>query len=146
MRDDNVAFFDINQYCTPANKYGYLDLNNDYRILVPLNEEATSKLWSCELYDEDGGINCNMICFSFREDTFYYMEEYIFLVLNSKLGISINMYEEEYIDTNQLDDAIDIMESILNNTDDNAVIDFSQKLLEMMRMAKEKGTIVGFCF
>ena len=56
------------------------------------------------------------------------------------------MYEEEYIDTDQLDEAIDIMERILDNTDDKAVIDFSQQLLEMMKVAKKRNTIVGFCF
>ena len=144
---DNVTFFDIKNYCTPVNKYGYVNLNNDYRILVSLDEESTNKLWSCELYDEDdGGINHNMRCLCFREDTFYYMEDYIFLILNVKLGLYINMYEEEYIDTDQLDEAIDIMERILDNTDDKAVIDFSQQLLEMMKVAKKRNTIVGFCF
>ncbi len=147
MRKDNISFFDINAYCNPANKYGYLDLSQDYRILVSLDEESTNKLWSCELYDEeDGGINHNMICLSFHEDTFYYMEDYIFLVLNAKLGLNINMYEEEYIDTEQLNKAIKIMEEILNNTDDKAVIDFGQRLIDMMKIAKEHNTIMGFCF
>lgn len=144
---NNVTIFDINDFCTPANKYGYLNLKNDYRILVSLDEESTSKLWSCELYDEtDGEINHNMICLSFHEDTFYYMEDYIFLILNAKLGLYINMYEEEYIDTDQLDEAICIMGTILNNTDDKAVISFGQKLLDMIIVAKNHNTIVGFCF
>ena len=147
MRKDNISFFDINAYCKPVNKYGYLDLSQDYRILVSLDEESTNKLWSCELYDEeDGGINRNMICLSFHEDTFYYMEDYIFNLLNVKLGLLINMYEEEYIDTEQLDQAISIMENILDNTDDKAVSDFSKRLLDMMKVAKEHSTIVGFCF
>ncbi len=147
MRTDNITFFDINDYCTPVNKYGYVDLNHDYRILVALDDEAANKLWGCQLYDEeDGGINRQMICLSFHEDTFYYMEDHFFLFLNAKLDLYINMYEEEYIDTDQLDEAISIMENIIDNTDDRAVIDFGQKLLEMLKIAKERGTIMGFCF
>ena len=74
------------------------------------------------------------------------MEDYIFLILNAKLGLYINMYEEEYINTCQLNEAIDIMEEIIDNTDDKAVIDFGQQLIEMMKVAKKHNTIVGFCF
>ena len=147
MRTDNITFFDINDFCTPINKYGYLELTHEYRILVSFDEESTNKLWGCELYDEkDGGINRQMLCLNFHEDTFYYMEDRIFLFLNAKLGLLINMYEEEYIDTDQLDEAMDIVQTILDNTDDRAVADFGKKLLEMMQIAKSHGTIVGFCF
>ena len=147
MRTDNITFFDINDYFTPENKYGYVNLNNDYRILVSLDEESTNKLWGCELYDEDdGGINRQMICFSFHEDTFYYMEKVFFYVLNDRLGLFINMYEEEFINTDQLDEAISIVKNILNDNDDRAVTVFGQKLLEMMQTAKDHGTIMGFCF
>ena len=147
MRADNITVFDINDYCTPINKYGYLDMKHEYRILVALDDEAANKLWSCQFYEgEDGGINHQMLCLSFHEDTFYYMEDYIFLFLNAKLDIFINMYEEEIIDTDHLDDAISIIRNIIDNTDDSAVIDFSQKLLEMLKIAKTQGTIVGFCF
>ena len=147
MRTDNITSFDINEYCTPVNKYGYLDINHEYRVLVALDDETANKLWSCQIYDEeDGGINRQMLCLSFHEDTFYYMEDFIFHFLNAKLGLFINMYEEEVIDTDHLDNAIGIMRDIVENTDDNAVIDFGQKLLEMLKIAKEHETIVGFCF
>ena len=64
------------------------------------------------------------------------MEDHFFLFLNAKLDLYINIYEEEYIDTDQLDDAIGIVENIIDNTDDRAVIDFGNKLLEMMKIAK----------
>ena len=147
MRKNNVTFFDINDFCTPANRYGYLDLKNEYRILVSLDEASTEKLWSCDIYDnEDGGINRDMVCLSFREDTFYYMEDLIFDVLNAKLDLLINMYEEEYISTEQLTMAISVVDHIIDNTDDNAVINFANLLLDMIKLAKEHGTIVGFCF
>ena len=53
------------------------------------------------------------------------------------------MYEEEIIDTYHLDDAISIMRNIIDNTDDSAVIDFIQKLLEMLEIAKaHTGTLL----
>ena len=147
MRADNVMTFNINDYCTPANRYGYLDANHEYRILVALNDDAADKLWRCQIYDEeDARINRQMICLNFHEDTFYYMEGYIFLFLNAKLDLSINMYEEEIIDTEHLDGAISVMKNIINNTDNKAVLDFGQKLLEMLKIAKERGTIIGFYF
>ncbi len=45
-----------------------------------------------------------------------------------------------------IDEAIKIMKLILRNTDDKAVIDFSKILLEMLQIAKENNTIVGFLF
>lgn len=147
MRTDNITYFEIKDYCTPVNKYGYVNLNHDYRVLVSLDDESTNNLWRCQLYDEeDGGINRQMLCLSFHEDTFYYMEDYIFRSLNDKLGLCINMYEEEVIDTAKLDEAISVMENIIDNTNDSAVVDFSKKLLEMMKIARKYGTIVGFCF
>ena len=74
------------------------------------------------------------------------MEDYFFVFLNAKLELYINMYEEEYIDTDRLDEAFSIIEKIVNNTDDRAVIDFGHKMLEMLRTAEERGTIMGFCF
>ena len=86
-----------------------------------------------------------MLCLRFHEDTFEYMDPYIFYILNRKLHLFINMYEEQYIDTPEMiDEAIKIMKLILRNTDDKAVIDFSKILLEMLQIAKENNTIVGF--
>ena len=137
----HITDFDINDYhAVPVPKCGYLDLEKDYRILVSLNEEASSKMVLYKIYDFDyDGIDKDMLCLRFHEDT------YIFYILNRKLHLFINMYEEQYIDTPEMiDEAIKIMKLILRNTDDKAVIDFSKILLEMLQIAKENNTIVGF--
>ena len=143
----HITDFDINDYHTvPVPDCGYLDLEKDYRILVSLNEEASNDMWGRGIYSEEGdGINPDMLCLRFHEDTFEYMDSYIFYILNRKLHLFINMYEEQYIDTPEMvDEAIKIMKLILRNTDDKAVIDFSKILLEMLQIAKENNTIVGF--
>ena len=145
----HITDFDINDYHTvPVPDCGYLDLEKDYRILVSLNEEASNDMWGRGIYSEEGdGINPDMLCLRFHEDTFEYMDSYIFYILNRKLHLFINMYEEQYIDTPEMiDEAIKIMKLILRNTDDKAVIDFSKILLEMLQIAKENNTIVGFLF
>ena len=145
----HITDFDINDYHTvPVPDCGYLDLEKDYRILVSLNEEASNDMWGRGIYSEEGdGINPDMLCLRFHEDTFEYMDPYIFYILNRKLHLFINMYEEQYIDTPEtIDEAIKIMKLILRNTDDKAVIDFGKILLEMLQIAKENNTIVGFLF
>ena len=145
----HITDFDINDYHTvPVPKCGYLDLEKDYRILVSLNEEASNDMWGRGIYSEEGdGINPDMLCLRFHEDTFNYMNPYIFDILNRKViqGFPIGPYEEAYIDTPEMvEEAIKTMELILRNADDKAVIDFGKILLEMLQIAKENNTIVGF--
>ena len=145
----HITDFDINDYhAVPVPKCGYLDLEKDYRILVSLNEEASSKMVLYKIYDFDyDGIDKDMLCLRFHEDTFNYMSPYIFNILNSKVNLDffISPYEEAYIDTPEMiEEAIDAMKLILRNTDDKAVIDFGKILLEMLQIAKENNTIVGF--
>ena len=147
----HITDFDINDYHTlPVSKCGYLDLKNEYRILVSLNEEASDKMVLYKIYDFDyDGIDKDMLCLQFREDTFNYMDVFIFSILNRKViqGFPIGPYEEAYIDTPEMvEEAIKTMELILRNTDDKAVIDFGKILLEMLQIAKENNTIVGFLF
>ena len=147
----HITDFDINDYHTlPVSKCGYLDLKNEYRILVSLNEEASSKMVLYKIYDFDyDGIDKDMLCLRFHEDTFNYMSPYIFNILNSKVNLDffISPYEEAYIDDPEMiEEAIDAMKLILRNTDDKAVIDFGKILLEMLQIAKENNTIVGFLF
>ncbi len=147
----HITDFDINDYHTvPVPNCGYLDLENEYYILVSLNEEASSKMVLYKIYDFDyDGIDKDMLCLRFHEDTFNYMSPYIFNILNSKVNLDffISPYEEAYIDTPEMiEEAIDAMKLILRNTDDKAVIDFGKILLEMLQIAKENNTIVGFLF
>lgn len=144
---NQLEFFDIHQYFIPKNRHEYRDLSHEYRILVSLDEESTNKLWRCQLHDEtDGGINHQMQGIYFHEDTFYYMEENFFNYLNVNLKIYINRYEEEYINQDKIDESIMIVEYIVENSKDKAVVDFGQTLLNLMKIAKKKGTILGFCF
>ena len=87
-----------------------------------------------------------MIGLIFYEDTFYYMESKLFDFINVECDTLINMYEEEILDTDQLDKAINIIEVIISNNDDKTLLQFAQMLLELLNLAKRNRTIVGFCF
>ena len=145
MNNSHMMFFDIKDYWTPLKKYGSFDPEHEYRILVPLDEDAEERMYRYQLYD-DKGVSPDFLCLEFREDTFYIMEDYFFNVLDYKLDIIITMYEEEVIYTERLDEAMDIIRSVLDNTDDPAVKDFGNKLLDMFMTAKEHNTVVGFYF
>ena len=74
------------------------------------------------------------------------MESKLFDFINVECDTLINMYEEEILDTDQLDKAINIIEVIISNTDDKTLLQFAQMLLELLNLAKRNRTIVGFCF
>ena len=75
----HITDFDINDYhAVPVPKCGYLDLEKDYRILVSLNEEASSKMVLYKIYDFDyDGIDKDMLCLRFHEDTFSSLYQYV---------------------------------------------------------------------
>ena len=69
------------------------------------------------------------------------------IYINSVKQNLVGQLENTYIDTPEMvEEAIKTMELILRNTDDKAVIDFGKILLEMLQIAKENNTIVGFLF
>jgi hypothetical protein len=143
---DNIERFEIRDYVDINSKNtDYLDLDNKYRILVPLNDKATECLYGYDIY-ENGEIRSDIVGIEFHEDTFYYMENRLFDFINVECDLLINMYEEEVLENNQLDKAMNITQIIIDNTDDEALLDFAHKLLRLMNLAKESGTVVGFYF
>lgn len=122
-----------------------IDPTHEYRILVPINEKAAELLYRGEIY-EDGEVSGDMLGLSFGEDTFYYMESRLFDFINVECGTLINMYEEEILDTDQVDQAIAIVNILVKNSDDLQFKQFAEKLLKLMNIAKEHETIVGFYF
>ena len=145
MENTNVVIFDIKDYRTPVKKIGDFDLSHNYFILVPLDDEAEEKMYRYQFYDGEE-IRSDFLCLKFFEDTFYVMEDYFFRPLNDKFDLFINMYEEDVISAENLDSAIELVQNVLDNTDDSAVVDFGKRLLEMMGKAKELNTAVGFYF
>lgn len=143
---NNIETFDVDEYVDiNSESGGYLNLSHSYRILVPKNSDAAERLYVYDIYD-NGEICSDMVCLEFHEDTFYYMESRILDFINVECDLLINMYEEEVLENEQLDSAINIVDILVRNSDDDAVITFGKKLLDLMRLAKECGTVVGFYF
>ena len=122
-----------------------LDLSHNYYIIVPLDAEGIERLYRYDIYF-NGEIRSDMAVLVFHEDVFYYMEPRLFDFINVECGLLINMYEEETLENDQLDKAIAIVEVVMNNSDDDVVIDFAKKVLELLRLAKQHGAIMGFYF
>ena len=145
MNNSNFITFDIQKYWKPVKKYGNFDFTHEYRILVPLNEGAEERMYRYQLYDEKG-VSTEFMCLEFREDTYYIMDDFFFIPFNNRFELIITAEEEEVIYTDQLDDAKELVKSILDNTDDAAVTDFGNILLKMIITAQEHNTVVGFYF
>ena len=145
MSKNNIVFFNLSDEKKASFKGECIDPAHEYRILVPVNDEATELLYKGEIYI-NGEISNDMIGLIFYEDTFYYMESKLFDFINVECDTLINMYEEEILDADQLDKAINIIEVIISNTDDKTLLQFAQMLLELLNLAKRNRTIVGFCF
>ena len=56
------------------------------------------------------------------------------------------MYEEEILENDQLDKAIRIVELIIRNTDDDKLLDIAKRLLDLLKLARKQGAVVGFYF
>lgn len=145
MSENNLVFFNLSDEKKALYKDECIDPTHEYRILVPVNDEAAELLYQGEIYI-NGEISNDMTGLIFFEDTFYYMESKLFDFINVECGTLINMYEEEILDTDQLDKAINIIEVIISNNDDKTLLQFAQMLLELLNSAKKYRTIVGFCF
>ena len=145
MEINNITFFFLPTEIARNEAGNCINLSKDYKIIVPLDDIATEQLYECDIY-QNGEIRNNMVGIVFHEDTFYYMEKRLLDFINVECGLLINMYEEEVIENNQLDKAIDTVELVMNNSDDSVLLNFAQTLLSLLKLAKKQGTIVGFYF
>lgn len=123
----------------------YLDLTHEYRILVPLSEEAEEMLYRGEIY-ENGEIASCFKTKIFHEDTYGYLEDRLFDFINVKFDLIINMYEEEFLEHEQLEEAILLTEKLINSSDEKRFINLATEFVNLLKLAKENNTIVGFYF
>lgn len=123
----------------------YLDLEKDYFILVPLNEEGLNELYSYDIYKDDYVSN-NIKAMIFHEDTFCYMESRLFDFINVECNLLINIYEEEIAETDQLMKILDITDLLIKNSDDEKFLEFANEFRLMITTAIEKNSCIGFYF
>ena len=123
----------------------YLDLQHEYRILVPQDKYAEELLYRGDIHDSQGIRTCfyKMI---FHEDDFNYLEDRLFDFMNVKFDILINMYEEEILEADQVEDAIVLTKKIMSEINEEKFTILATELIKLFEKALENSTIVGFYF
>ena len=123
----------------------YLDIYHEYRVLVPLSEEAEERLYRGEIYD-DGEISECFVKMVFNEEIFVYLENRLFDILNVKFNLLINMYEEEILEREYITDAISITKKLINESDEEKFKLLATDFLNLLVIAEDNKRIVGFYF
>ena len=123
----------------------YLDIYHEYRVLVPLSEEAEERLYRGEIYD-DGEISECFVKMVFNEEIFVYLEDRLFDILNVKFNLLINMYEEEILEREYITDAISITKKLINESDEEKFKLLATDFLNLLVIAEDNKRIVGFYF
>ena len=124
----------------------YLSLKHRYYIVMALSKDKEDQLFDCQFFDENGNIKEGYEGFWFDEKMFLLMEQYFFNFIDDECGLIINMYEEEYIFPEQLSQAIEIVDRMIPECDNDEVLELARKLRALLSKAKELHTAVGFCF
>ena len=123
----------------------YLDIYHEYRVLVPLSEEAEERLYRGKIYD-DGEISECFVKMVFNEEIFVYLEDRLFDILNVKFNLLINMYEEEILEREYITDAISITKKLINESDEEKFKLLATDFLNLLVIAEDNKRIVGFYF
>ena len=124
----------------------YLDLTHEYYILVPLSKEAMDRVYRYEIYGDNGEISDVFLSMTFYEDTFCYIEPRLFDYINACCNLLLNMYVEEYVETEDLPKVLELTKDLIANSDEECFIAFAKEFQRLVEVAVEKETCIGFCF
>jgi hypothetical protein len=125
----------------------YLDLNKWYCVLVPKNDNALNDMAGYDFWDEDkGDVRDDFFYMKFHEDTYLLMEDYLFNFIDDECHLLINMYEEEWIDGENLPKALEITNRMINNCDNEEFIKLATEFRGLIEKAIEYKTCVGCYF
>lgn len=123
-----------------------LDINEHaYVILVPLSEEAQERMNQYDIYDNGEVAECfkSMV---FGLETEEYMEIRLFDLINAKLDILINIYEEEIIENKDVETVLELTKRLVETSDDKRFIEFATEFMDLLETAISNRTDVGFYF
>lgn len=123
-----------------------LDINEHaYVILVPLSEEAQARMDQYDIYDNGEVAECfkSMV---FGLETEEYMEIRLFDLINAKLDILINIYEEEIIENKDVETVLELTKRLVETSDDKRFIEFATEFMDLLETAIDNSTDVGFYF
>ena len=124
----------------------YLDLNKWYCVVVPKDKDAYNEMCDYKVWDDDKGDVRDIYWFmKFHEDKFYLMEEYLFNFIDAECNLLINMYEEEWIEGENLQKTLEITDRMINNCDNEEFLILAKEFRQLVEKAIEANTCVG-CF
>lgn len=122
-----------------------LDPEKDYLIIVPTNNEGVDELYRNDIF-KDNYISKNMQYMIFHEDVYNYMENRLFDIINMKMDTLINMYEEEIIENEKLNQLLSVIDMLIRNSDDQKALSFMGNFRNLVQIAIDHKSVVGFCF
>ncbi len=132
----------------------YLSLNHRYYVVIALKKELEDSIFDCHFFDDNGDIKEGFEGFWFNEIVFVIVEKYLFDFLNDECGVWIDMYEEEQIFPEKLQQALEIttrqilaVEKDAEKIPDSDVfLENARKIKALIEKAIKLNTTVGFCF
>lgn len=82
----------------------------------------------------------------FGLETEEYMEIRLFDLINAKLDILINIYEEEIIENKDVETVLELTKRLVETSDDKRFIEFATEFMDLLETAIANRTDVGFYF
>lgn len=125
----------------------YLDLNKWYYVLVPKNDNAVNDMADYNFLDKNkNDVRDDYLFMKFHEETFLLMEKYLFNFIDAECDLLINMYEEEWIEGDNLSKTLEITDRMINNCDNDEFIELAKEFRVLVEKAVQYGTCVGCYF
>ena len=125
----------------------YLDLNKWYCVLVPKDENAVNDMADYSFWDDKKGDVRDCYWFmKFHEDIYLLMEKYLFNFIDAECNLLINMYEEEWIEGDNLSKTLEITDIMINNSDNEKFVDLAKEFRALVEKAIQYNTCVGCYF
>ncbi len=125
----------------------YLDMSKWYSIVVPKDNSAYDEMCDYKIWDEEKSDIKDIYWFmKFHEDTYLLMEKYLFNFIDAECNLLINMYEEEWIEGDNLQKVLKITERMIGNSDNEEFIKLANEFYKLVEKAIENDTCVGCYF
>lgn len=125
----------------------YLDPNKWYGIVVPKDQNAYNEMCDYRIWDDEkGDIRDSYWFMKFHEDAYLLMEKYLFHFIDAECNLLINMYEEEWIEGDNLPKTLQITDRMINNCDNDEFIKMAKEFRNLVEKAIQYNTCVGCYF
>ncbi len=113
------------------------------RVYIPLNKEGIKELEAC--VEEETN---NMKIIEFSAEDYFYLETKKYLdFLNVECEVLIDLYEDENIPNDKLNNAIEITRILRDNSSEERFVYLANKFIDIFKLAKKCNTYVNiYCY